>query len=132
MLQSESKLINISIDCMCGDHGLSVTIPASLSFLIQYSAVSLVLVGQQDLIEAELKKQGALNHPRIIIKNASQVVEMDDSIEIALRRKRDSSMRVAINLVKTKEVDACVSAGNTGALMAVSRYLLKTLPGLNI
>ena len=116
---------------MGGDHGLSVTIPASLSFLGQEPAVQLVLVGQKDLIEAELKKNRVENHPRILVKHATEVVRMDDPIEIAMRRKKDSSMRVAIQLVKDGEADVCVSAGNTGALMAISRYLLKTMPGVD-
>ncbi len=116
---------------MGGDHGLSVTIPASLSFLGQEPAAQLVLVGQKDLIEAELKKNRVENHPRITIRHASEIVRMDDPIEIALRRKKDSSMRVAIQLVRDGEADVCVSAGNTGALMAVSRYLLKTMPGVD-
>ncbi len=116
---------------MGGDHGLGVTVPASLAFLGQEQAAQLILVGPKDLIEAELKKNRAENHPRITIKNASEIVRMDDPIEIALRRKKDSSMRVAIQLVKDGEADACVSAGNTGALMAISRYLLKTMSGVD-
>ena len=131
MLENETKTVRISIDCMGGDHGLRVTIPASLSFLGQEHAAHLILVGQRELIEAELKKHKAENHPRITIKHASEVVRMDDKIEVALRRKKDSSMRVAIELVKNGEADVCVSAGNTGALMAVSRYVLKTMPGVD-
>lgn len=116
---------------MGGDHGLSVTIPASLSFLRQEQAAHLILVGQSELIEAELKKNKCSNHPRITIKHASEVVSMEDKVETALRRKRDSSMRVAIQQVKDGEADVCVSAGNTGALMAISRYLLKTMPGVD-
>jgi len=116
---------------MGGDHGVSVTIPACLSFVNDKKDVELVLVGQEDVIRAELKKHKAESHPRLQIMNASEVVEMDDSLEIALRRKRNSSMRVAIQLVKDGHVQACVSAGNTGALMAVSRYILKTLPGVD-
>jgi glycerol-3-phosphate acyltransferase PlsX len=80
---------------------------------------------------AELKKHKASEHPRLSVVNATEVVTMDDPLEIALRRKKDSSMRVAINMVKEGRADACVSAGNTGALMAISRYVLKTLPGVN-
>ncbi len=116
---------------MGGDHGLGVTVPASLSFLRQEPAAELILVGQKELIEAELKKNRAESHPRITIRQASEVVRMDDPIEVALRRKKDSSMRVAIQLVKDGEANACVSAGNTGALMAISRYLLKTMPGVD-
>jgi glycerol-3-phosphate acyltransferase PlsX len=123
--------IKISIDCMGGDHGPAVTIPAALSFLQRENAVALVLVGQSELIQAELRRNKAADHPRLSVVNATEVVTMDDSVEVALRRKKDSSMRVAIALVQDGSVNACVSAGNTGALMALSRYLLKTLPGVD-
>jgi len=123
--------INISIDCMGGDHGPSVTVPAAVSFVNREPDAALILVGLEDAIRLELKKHKALDHPRLTIVNASEVVTMHDPLEVALRRKKDSSMRVAINLVKDGQAQACVSAGNTGALMAVSRYLLKTLPGVD-
>ncbi|MCL1886643.1 MAG: phosphate acyltransferase PlsX [Betaproteobacteria bacterium] len=116
---------------MGGDNGIPVTIPASLGFLKQVPNAELVLVGVEDQIVDQLRKFRAENHPRISIKNATEVVKMDDPLEIALRKKRDSSMRVAIEQVKNGEAQACVSAGNTGALMAISRYLLKTLPGVD-
>jgi glycerol-3-phosphate acyltransferase PlsX len=121
----------ISIDCMGGDHGPSVTVPAALAFLARESQAELILVGREDIIRAELQRHGAQHHARLSIVHATEVVEMDDSLEVALRRKKDSSMRVAIDLVKQGQAQACVSAGNTGALMAVSRYLLKTLPGVD-
>ncbi len=123
--------IKISIDCMGGDHGPSVTIPAAISFVESEPGAELILVGLEETLLAELKKHKASEHPRLSIVNATEVVTMDDPLEIALRRKKDSSMRVAINLVKQGNADACVSAGNTGALMAISRYVLKTLPGVN-
>ena len=123
--------ITLSIDCMGGDHGPAVTVPASVSFLTAEAGVNLILVGKTDAIQAELRKLRVSNHPRLSVVNASEVVTMDDSLEVALRRKKDSSMRVAINLVKEGRAQACVSAGNTGALMAVSRYVLKTLPGVD-
>lgn len=123
--------IKISIDCMGGDHGPSVTVPAAVSFVRHEADAELVLVGLDEVIRAELKKLNALQHPRLKIINATEVVTMDDPLEIALRRKRDSSMRVAVTLVKDGVVQACVSAGNTGALMAVSRYILKTVPGVD-
>lgn len=116
---------------MGGDHGPSVTVAAALSFVSHESDAELVLVGLEDVIRAELKKHKSDSHPRISIVHASEVVTMDDSLEVALRRKKDSSMRVAVNLVKSGNVQACVSAGNTGALMAVSRYILKTIPGVD-
>jgi len=123
--------IKISIDCMGGDHGPSVTIPAALSFVNREPEAELVLVGLEDAIRSELKKHKASDHPRLSIVNATEVISMDDSLEVALRRKKASSMRIAINQVKEGHAQACVSAGNTAALMAVSRYVLKTLPGVD-
>lgn len=123
--------IKISIDCMGGDHGPAVTIPAAVSFVSREPDVELILVGLEGVIRAELRKLKAEAQPRISVVHASEVVDMDDPVEVALRRKRDSSMRVAIGLVKDGVARACVSAGNTGALMAVSRYVLKTIPGVD-
>jgi glycerol-3-phosphate acyltransferase PlsX len=123
--------IKISIDCMGGDHGPSVTIPAAISFLKHEPEAELILVGLEDVLRAELKKHHAEANPRISVLHASEVVAMDDPIEVALRRKKDSSMRVAVELVKDGRADVCVSAGNTGALMAVSRYVLKTMAGVD-
>jgi glycerol-3-phosphate acyltransferase PlsX len=123
--------ITLSIDCMGGDHGPSVTVPAAVSFLNAEPGAALILVGKADVIRAELQKLKASDHPRLSIVNATEVVTMDDTLEVAMRRKKDSSMRVALSLVKDGKAQACVSAGNTGALMAVSRYLLKTLPGVD-
>jgi glycerol-3-phosphate acyltransferase PlsX len=116
---------------MGGDHGPSVTIPAAISFLKQEPEAELILVGREEELRAELKKCHAEHHPRLALKNATEVVAMDDPVEVALRRKKDSSMRVAIELVKEGAAQVCVSAGNTGALMAVSRYVLKTMPGVD-
>ncbi len=119
----------IAIDCMGGDHGPSVTVPAALRFLVEHSAAQLILVGQESVLRPLLGSQ--LDNPRLRIVHASEVVGMDESPALALRNKKDSSMRVAINLVKSGEADACVSAGNTGALMAISRFVLKMLPGID-
>ena len=119
----------IAIDCMGGDHGPSVTVPAALRFLVEHSAAQLILVGQESVLRPLLPAQ--LENPRLRIVHASEVVGMDESPALALRNKKDSSMRVAINLVKSGEADACVSAGNTGALMAISRFVLKMLPGID-
>lgn len=116
---------------MGGDHGPSVTIPAALSFLKQEPEAELILVGLEETLRAELRKHHADANPRLTIRNATEVVAMDDPIEVALRRKKDSSMRVAVELVKDGGAHVCVSAGNTGALMAVSRYVLKTMPGVD-
>jgi phosphate acyltransferase len=116
---------------MGGDHGPSVTIPAAISFLARESEAELILVGLEEVLRAELKKHKAESTPRLTILHASETVMMDDPLEVALRRKKDSSMRVAIELVKDGKAQACVSAGNTGALMAISRYVLKTMAGVD-
>ena len=127
--------VRVAIDCMGGDHGLPVTIPAALSFLRHASDARLLLVGMSDRIEQALIEAGApASSPlrnRLEIRHASEVVEMDDSLQVALRGKRDSSMRVAVGLLREGQADVCVSAGNTGALMAVSRFVLKTLEGID-
>ena len=116
-------MITIAVDCMGGDHGPQVTLPACRQFLEQHPEAALILVG----LAAPL---AGFSHPRARIVAASEVVTMDDPLEIALRRKKDSSMRVAIQQVKDGSAQAAVSAGNTGALMAISRYLLKTVDGI--
>jgi glycerol-3-phosphate acyltransferase PlsX len=116
---------------MGGDHGCAVTIPAAISFLRQYPDAALILVGIEADVRAELKRGKADTDPRITIEGATEVVAMDDPIEVALRRKKDSSMRVAIEIVKAGRAQAAVSAGNTGALMAISRYVLKTMAGVD-
>jgi glycerol-3-phosphate acyltransferase PlsX len=119
----------IAIDCMGGDHGPSVTVPAAIQFLAEHPSANLVLVGQEDVLRPLLGNH--VNDSRIRLVHASEVVGMDESPALALRNKKDSSMRVAINQVKAGDADACVSAGNTGALMAISRFVLKMLPGID-
>src|SRR5690606_28270228 len=126
-----SAPIRLAVDCMGGDHGLSVTIPAVVQFSKMYPDTRFLLAGQPDAIEEVLQKEGVLGSDWYEILPATEVVLMDDTVEVALRRKKDSSMRVAVQSVKDGRADACVSAGNTGALMAVSRYLLKTLDGID-
>ena len=116
---------------MGGDHGLPVTVPAALDFLKQVDDARLLLVGQKDAIDQALAKSRTVDSTRIEVRHASEVVAMDDPPAAALRSKRDSSMRVAIELVKSGDADACVSAGNTGALMAISRFVLKMQPGID-
>ena len=123
--------ITVAIDAMGGDHGPHVTVPAALEALKQHNEINIVLVGLADAIEAELRARKAAVGPRLRIHHASEVVAMDESPQSALRNKKDSSMRVAIDLVKSGEANACVSAGNTGALMATARFVLKTLPGID-
>ena len=117
-------MITIAVDCMGGDHGPRVTLPACRQFLEHHADVHLLLVGRAESL-------GAFSHPRARLIAASEVVGMDDPLEVALRRKKDSSMRVAIQQVKDGAAQAAVSAGNTAALMAISRYLLKTLDGID-
>jgi glycerol-3-phosphate acyltransferase PlsX len=116
---------------MGGDHGPHVTVPAALDFRREHADVDLILVGLRDAIEAELAKHGAAPGAGLRVQHAAQSVSMDDPPVQALRFKKDSSMRVAVNLVKSSEAHACVSAGNTGALMAISRFVLKTLPAID-
>jgi len=123
--------VTVAIDCMGGDHGVRVTVPAAVEWSRRDPHCSFVLVGLQDQILAELKRAGAAVGDRLRILHATEVVTMDEPPANALRGKKDSSMRVAIDLVKTGDAQACVSAGNTGALMAISRFVLKTLPGID-
>ncbi len=127
---------NVAIDVMGGDFGPEVTIPASMDVLQSDSHVNLSLVGDEQSIKHHLRAYSEKSHfekllQRVNIVHATQVVEMDEKPSLALRGKKDSSMRVVINLVKDKRVNACVSAGNTGALMATARFVLKMLPGIN-
>ncbi len=126
-------MIRIAIDCMGGDFGLPVTIPAALAFCDRHPDVRLLLVGLPDQVEARLHLSGATaaQRERLQVVAASEVVTMDDKVEVALRRKKDSSMRITAEQVRDGHADACVSAGNTGAWMAISRYVLKTLDGID-
>ena len=121
----------IAIDCMSGDHGPTVIIPAALRALKQHRDLKLFLVGDQQVLAEVLSQHKATPGERLVLQHTSQVVEMDDLPSQALRGKKDSSMRVAINLVKQGDAQACVSAGNTGALMATARFVLKTLDGID-
>jgi glycerol-3-phosphate acyltransferase PlsX len=114
----------LAVDCMGGDHGPRVTLAACRQFLQTHPEAQLVLVGQAESLQS-------FEHPRARIVAASEVVAMDDAVEVALRKKKDSSMRVAIQQVKDGQAQAAVSAGNTGALMALARYLLKTVDGID-
>ncbi|CAM3954432.1 phosphate acyltransferase PlsX [Bordetella tumulicola] len=116
---------------MGGDFGLPVTIPAAIEFARQFPDSQLLLVGLPDAIEAALAEHRNVPLDRLEIVPATEVVAMDDPVEVALRRKKDSSMRLAAQAVKDGRADACVSAGNTGAWMAISRYVLKTLDGID-
>jgi len=116
---------------MGGDYGPPVVVPAALQALAKHDALHLVLVGDEKVLQKELQAHRAYDQARLTIHHTSQCVEMGESPAVALRTKKDSSMRVAINLVKEGKTQACVSAGNTGALMATARFVLKTLPGID-
>jgi glycerol-3-phosphate acyltransferase PlsX len=118
--------IAIAVDAMGGDFGPRVTVPASLAVLREYPSLRLTLVGDESQISPLLSGLSATERDRLSLLHTTEVVTMDDKVAVALRQKRQSSMRLAINLVHDKSVQACVSAGNTGALMAVSRFVLKT------
>lgn len=120
--------VTVSIDCMGGDRGPATTVHAALEFVRKHDDVNVILVGLDQAIQQFLP---ASRHPRISVRHATEVVAMDEAPALAIRNKKDSSMRVALDLVKSGEADACVSAGNTGALMAISRFVLKMLPGID-
>ena len=126
-----SHRYTIALDVMSGDHGASVVMPASLGALRETGDIRLLLVGDQAVIGAHLRQWPEAMQQRVEIVHASQTVAMEELPAVALRNKKDSSMRRAIDLVKQGSADACVSAGNTGALMATARYVLKTLPGID-
>ena len=121
--------ITIALDAMGGDHGPSVVVPAAVSAVERIARLRAVLVGDSERIEEQLG--GRRRSERIRVHHAGEQVEMDEPPAQALRTKRDSSMRVALDLVAGGEADACVSAGNTGALLAIARFVLKTLPGID-
>jgi glycerol-3-phosphate acyltransferase PlsX len=130
MREHQDRIVTIALDAMGGDHGPSVVVPAALAYLAQDQAVRLVLVGKEEMLRP-LLASAAVSDERLRIHHAPQEVLMDELPSKALRGKKHSSMRVAIDLVKSGEADACVSAGNTGALMATARFVLKTLPSID-
>ena len=121
----------IAIDAMGGDFGPHCIVPASIACLVEHPSLHLVLVGQTSLLEEILGQHANVDRSRLRIEHADEGIGMDERPAQALRGKPDSSMRVALALLRDGQVQACVSAGNTGALMALSRYLLKTLPGID-
>ena len=123
--------VTVAVDAMGGDHGPSVTVPAALTFLEEQADAHVILVGLEASLTQALARVRPAARERITVRTCSEVVSMDEPPADALRKKKDSSMRVAINLVKDGEAQACVSAGNTGALMAIARFVLKTLPGID-
>ena len=123
--------VTLAIDAMGGDHGVKVTVSAAVEYLQYFPSDTVILVGVTDVIEKELRVLNVPAGEHLRIHHATEVVGMDEQPQSALRGKKDSSMRVSINLVKSGEALACISAGNTGALMATARYVLKTLPGID-
>ena len=121
-----SIVVAIAVDAMGGDFGPRVTVPASLAVLRESPSLRLTLVGDEAQINPFLSRLSAADRARVSVVHTTEVVAMDDKVAVALRQKKQSSMRLAINLVHAKTVDACISAGNTGALMAISRFVLKT------
>lgn len=126
-------MIRIAIDAMGGDIGLETTVPAAIDIARDYPDTHCILVGDESKINSIISNiaPGPGISDRLSVQHASQMVEMDEAPAHALRKKKDSSMRVAINMVKTGEADACVSAGNTGALMATSRFVLRMIEGID-
>ncbi|WP_107329083.1 phosphate acyltransferase PlsX [Metapseudomonas otitidis] len=121
----------IAIDAMGGDFGPRCIVPASIACLAEFPSLHLVLVGQAPVLEELIALESGVDRRRLSVEHAAEVVAMDERPSQALRSKPDSSMRVALDLVRAGRAHACVSAGNTGALMALSRYVLKTLPGID-
>jgi phosphate acyltransferase len=126
-----SKSISIAVDAMGGDHGPSITVPAVLDALRRDAELRVLLVGRSDAIEPLTASRRSEFGERLVLCDAPEVVSMDEKPQDALRKKKKSSLRIAIDLVKSGEAQACVSAGNTGALMATARFVLKTLPGID-
>lgn len=124
-------ILTVAIDCMGGDHGPEVTVPAAFDFLRLTPKAKVILVGKIEVLEGLVAIQNKILVSRCRIHDAREVVEMDEAPALAMRNKKDSSMRVAIDLVKSGDAQACVSAGNTGALMATSRFVLKMLPRID-
>ena len=124
-------VITIAVDCMGGDHGPAVTVPAAFEFLRKDATCAVILVGREALLRPYVEKVTAEFGARVSIRHAAEIIEMDEAVANALRGKKDSSMRVAVDLVKEGQAHAAISAGNTGALMAISRFVLKTLPGID-
>ncbi|MBI4997736.1 MAG: phosphate acyltransferase PlsX, partial [Rhodocyclales bacterium] len=122
--------ITIAVDCMGGDHGPSVTVPAVFEFLRRDPDCATIMVGREEVLRPLLDEAPEFGD-RLRLHHASEVVEMHEPVASALRTKKDSSMRVVADLVKQGVANAAISAGNTGALMAISRFVLKTLPGID-
>ena len=121
----------IAVDAMGGDFGPPVTVPASLDFLAAHPDAELLLVGLKEPLEREIARHRAAGEKRLTLIAAAEVVGSDEDVRTAIRTKKNSSMRVALDLVKEGRAQACVSAGNTGALMGTAKFVLKTLAGID-
>lgn len=126
-----NNTVTIALDAMGGDHGPSVVVPAAIDMLAKHVFLRIILVGDSMVLDPMLDRYREVYGTRLMVRHASEVVLMDELPSQALRGKKDSSMRVAIDLVKSGIADACVSAGNTGALMATARFVLKTVHGID-
>ncbi|MFY8272577.1 phosphate acyltransferase PlsX [Pseudoalteromonas sp. SSDWG2] len=124
------RSLTIALDMMGGDYGPRSSIPAAVDAVHHHPTLTLILCGNETLIQEQLSNLDALEHPRLKIHHCTQIVTNADDPGHALRSKKDASMRVALNLVKSGEAQACVSSGNTGALFAMAHYVLKMLPGI--
>jgi glycerol-3-phosphate acyltransferase PlsX len=124
-------VVTVAVDAMGGDHGPTVTVPAAIAFLEENADAHVILVGLEAPLAQAMARVRSAARERIVLQFCAEVVTMEEPPADALRKKKDSSMRVAINLVKDGRAQACVSAGNTGALMAIARFVLKTLPGID-
>jgi glycerol-3-phosphate acyltransferase PlsX len=122
--------VTVAVDAMSGDHGHLVAVDAALSALHEHASLHLILVGDEKTLHAAFHERHTRQSARLRLQHASEVVGMDELPSKALRGKKDSSMRVAVDLVKEGRAQAAVSAGNTGALMGISRFVLKMLPGI--
>lgn len=131
MTTGAGKAVRLAVDAMSGDNGIEAVVAAAALCLERHDSVQLTLVGDAAALKAALASAGLAHHERIAVQHASEVVTMDELPSRALRTKKDSSMRVAVNLVREGKADAAVSAGNTGALMGIARFVLKTLPGID-
>ncbi len=130
MSVADHRPVTIAVDAMGGDEGADICVPAAIEMLDKDRKLTIILVGDNDILQSMTGEAHSRLGDRLQIEAASQVVRMDEHPRDAVRKKKDSSMRVAINLVKEGRADACVSAGNTGALMATAKFVLKTLPGI--
>lgn len=126
-----SRTLTIALDTMGGDFGVEVVVPAAVNVTRRHADLGLILVGDAARIEQQLQRLKVKDRDRLHIQHAREIVSMDEAPALALRNKKDSSMRVALNLVQQGTAGACVSAGNTGALMAIARHVLRTLPGID-